>query len=304
MRRRGRTAAVAGLAVALALLSACGGTKDTAVSTRLQPSPTDSRPATTAGTIGATSTTSSAGAARIGPTTTPTKGSDAGGPAATAPTATVAVPKGDDLLRRRDAPPAGVPAQLTFLAPTDGCVDAVHPTPAVEVYDTHQIGDSVLICIRGFDPSPPVSMEVSLPDGRKRQRPVANVAGQNDWMFGIGATDPTGRYDVTAVQGAKRATAGFTVKLPHQPLIFTLSAAKGRAGTTFRFTVVSPSPNQTVSVDLYRGHGSQYATTVGTVTTDGQARATYQLPTFADAPTGTYCLVARPSNRCADFEVG
>lgn len=71
----------------------------------------------------------------------------------------------------------------------------------------------------------------------------------------------------------------------------------------FRFAVVSSSARQPLAIDLYRARAN--ATTLGSVTTDGQARANYQLSTVGDAPAGQYCLVAGPfANRCAYFDVG
>lgn len=122
--------------------------------------------------------------------------------------------------------------------------------------------------------------------------------------FQIGLADPTGSYGITAVQGASRATGGFTAVLPAKPRIEALDPTSGAPGTVFRFAVVSPSPNQTLSVDLYRREGGTpfFATTAGTVLTDAQARASYQVPTRADTPAGQYCLVVRPfANACASF---
>lgn len=298
MRRRWLRTVVGGTAVTV--LSACGGSDGESVAARLQPTtvePSSSTASTEGAPAAAATSTAAAGTGR-GSTTTLARTADAG-----RPVTTVAV-SSDDPLRRRDTPPGGVPAQLNFLAHTDGPCDPSHPTAAVEpASETYRIGDSVLVCTKGFDPAPPVQVELTLPDGRKRQRPVTNVVDQNYWHFPIGPTDPVGAYAITAVQGTKRAVGGFTAVLPTTPLIVTLGPMKGPPGTVFRFAVVSSSPRQTVAIDLYRSRA--YATTPGSVTTDGLARGNYRLSTVADAPAGQYCLVARPfSNRCAYFDVG
>lgn len=203
-------------------------------------------------------------------------------------------------------PPEGVPAQLTFLVPTDGCAEA-RTTPAVEpVTGSYQVGDSVLICLYGFDPTTPVAVEVKRPDGRTDRRAVKEESGDTYWFFDVGPADPTGAYTITAVQGPTRATGGFAVELPSSPFIATLDPRSAAAGTIFRFGMVTPGPRQAVPIDLYRrvDNRFRYASTVGSVTTDERSSASYDLTTAAGTPSGTYCLVARPfARRCAEFDV-
>lgn len=217
-------------------------------------------------------------------------------------------PSGDDLLRRRNVRPEGVPAQLDFFEPSIRPCDAGHPSPDVgTIADEYRIGDTARICIRGFDASSHVAVEVAVPGGQTRQHTLSNVTGENVWVFQIGPTDPTGTYTVTAVQGAKRATSSFTAVLPAEPRIEALDPSSGAPGSVFRFAVVSPSPNQTLTIDLYRsdtGAVPAFTATLGTIVTDGGARGTYLIQTRSDSPVGYYCLVARPfANECASFRV-
>ena len=219
-------------------------------------------------------------------------------PAATTTTAPTGSVNGDEALRRRDVPPDGVPAQLTFLAATDGCVDP-HDSPAVEAAnDSYSLGDFALICVYAFDLSAPVMVQVTPPGGREvRQRDVSTQGDENAWSFELGPGDPTGDYTIAAVQGATRATGRFTAVLPFSPFIGTLDPRSAPAGTTFRFGFVSSELGQELDVRLYHRENFvfRYATTLGSVTTDQAARASYELSTATGTPTGTYCLVASSS---------
>ena len=151
-----------------------------------------------------------------------------------------------------------------------------------------------------------MAAEVTRPGGQTVQRDLKDESGETYWFFDVGPADPTGDYRITAVQGAKRATGGFTVELPFKPYIATLDPTSAPAGTAFRFGVVSPTPGQSVPIDLYRQEENRfrYATTLGSVTTDDRSRASYGLTTASGTPAGTYCLVARPfAKRCAEFDV-
>jgi hypothetical protein len=212
-----------------------------------------------------------------------------------------------DPLGRRDVPEEGVPAQLQFLAHTDAPCEVGGPAPAVIPQSgRHEIGSTVSICVSGFDSSGDVTVTLTLPGGQTRQQLLRNVASQNDWSFDLDAEAPVGSYRITAVQGAVRATGGFDGVLPDRPRIETLDPGSGSPGAIFRFAIVSPRPNQAVTIDLYRQENNRqlFAATLGRVTTDGRARASYEVPTRSDSPAGTYCLVARPfDNVCASFTV-
>ena len=218
--------------------------------------------------------------------------------------------RGDDPLGRRDVPVEGVPGLLTFALPTDGprsCAlggagPVVSSTP-----ETIPIGGSAIICIAGFDASPAVSVEVAVPQGETKLFSVQGPKPDDGLRFPVGVSDPSGTYRITAVQGAKRATAAMSVVLPDRTLVMTLDPKRGPSGTVFRFTMVTAAPNQTVVMDLYRGppRRSEFATTLGSVTTNSQGRATYRVPTTTASPAGDYCLVARPfhGRGCAAFTV-
>jgi len=209
------------------------------------------------------------------------------------------LPKGDDLLARHDAPPDGVPAQLAFGAAGRGgfpC-DSVATVPTVKPdAATYTVGDRVRVCVNGFDPSSPGAIEVSAPDGRRTQYPLDGGGPPFEVSFVVGLTKPTGAYGITAVQGPKIAKASFVVGLPEAAFIEAIDPSTGSPGSMFRFVVVTPSAGQSVSIDLYRTRGSSgaFVTSVGAVTTDSTARASFGLPTTSASPVGDYCLVARP----------
>ena len=231
------------------------------------------------------------------------------GPKAASTTPSTAARGEEDALRRRDAPPEGVPQQLQFLAPVVApCRDAGARPPSVEpTSGSFEIGESVLICLSGFDPASPISVQVMLPGGETRQ---PSVQGSKDTSleFALGPTDPVGPYVISATQGTNKAVGGFTAVLPRRSLLVTLEPTSGPPGAVFHFALVTPSANQTVPIDLYRRDGSKfvYATTLGPVTSDSRARGSYDLPTTPQSPTGSYCAVARPFGgfRCAGFTVG
>ncbi len=199
---------------------------------------------------------------------------------------------------------------LTFFLHTEGersCAltgagPVVSPTS-----ETVPIGGSTDICIAGFDASPAVSVEVAVPEGETKFFSVQGPKTDVGPRFSVGVSDPTGTYRITAVQGTKRATAAFSAVLPDRTLLVTLDPTRGPKGTVFLFAMVTAAPNQTVVMDLYRGPvgRSEFVTTLGSVTTNSQARATYRLPTSSASPAGDYCLVARPFRGfgCGSFTV-
>jgi hypothetical protein len=207
---------------------------------------------------------------------------------------------------RRDVPPDGVPGQLDFLALTDGCAESPARAPSVtSTSDEVAIGASVLICVAGFDPRSAVAVQAVAPDGSARRHEVP--AGDDNWLLATGPADPTGTYRIAAEQGSRRAGGSFTVVLPSSPFVATPEPAAGPPGTRFRFALVSPRPGQPVTLDLYGRENNRfvYAATLGSVTTDAQARASYVLSTAAGAQPGAYCLVGRPfASTCAAFDVG
>ncbi|MDQ4068015.1 MAG: hypothetical protein M3203_00815 [Actinomycetota bacterium] len=295
------------LAAVMALvLAACGGGPET-VEVGSQTTGTEATTTTMASTASTTMTSTSTSRGRFDTTQRPSRSATATSDTSPGGPTTVTDPGlPDDPLRRRDVPPEGVPAQLIFSLPSRGGCDLESASPAVTLGSaTYEIGDSADVCISGFDGSSHVSVEVTVPGGGRRHRLLRNVLHENDWEFKLGLADPTGPYTVTAVQGGRRATASFTAVLPRAPRLETLDPTSGPPGSVFRFAVVSPAPNQGLTIDLYRGQGRPvFTATLGTLVTDGNARATYQVPTRRDSPAGVYCLVARPfANLCASFAV-
>lgn len=317
MRRGGRIGRIAGSA--LVLLWACGGGEDREVAGDARRTPTTRQATSTTragGSPSSTTTTAVAVAADAGSqdgaagtrTPEPSVGSPTPEPAVETPAEESTGPsRGEPTLRRRDVPPEGVPAQLTFLPPTDGCDVPTAPAPEVTPGSgSLALGQSFLICVRGFATTSLVSVRVNLPDGQTRQSFVANQKDENGWQFGVTTSDPTGTYRITATQGSRVATASFTVVLPFLPVIGTAGPTSGSPGTTFRFAVVSAAPAQDVPLDVYRRNEVgrfSYITTAGTVRTN-ETKAFYDLTTSPDDPPGEYCLATRGTGSCASFVLG
>jgi len=213
---------------------------------------------------------------------------------------------GDDPLRRRDAPPSGARGSLTFLANTGGPCDEGQAPELGSTSETYPTGGVAYLYVCGFDPTSPVSVAITPPDGQTSFHAVISKQTreglEGELNLGIAPDGPTGFYRVTATQGTTELQDGFTV-VPKGPRIGVANPREGSPGTTFRFEVVSPFPYEPAVLDLY-GPDGIYLTTLASITTDGEGRVPYEIRTHSDSPAGKYCVVVRPAaGNCAEFEV-
>jgi len=283
--------------VGLALLAACGGSEGNEVAADIE-AQTAGEAAPVPEVTGVPQSTTTTRPDRSGenrPTTTrPT--TDTGEPATDEE-------RGDDPLKRRDAPPSGVASHLTFsaFAPFPCVPDAA---PVLQMRsDTYPTGVDVYIGTCGFDHTSPVSFEISMPDGQTSVSTVTAVPRGDYWSIGMQLrAGPTGFYNVTAVQGTTREERGFTV-VPDVPRIVSTDPKAGPPGTTFRFEVESPFSYEPVVLDLYEREIGYLATLLST-TTDHEGKAMHELRTQSDSPAGNYCVAIRPwDGICASFVV-
>lgn len=299
-RPTGRRHLVVAVVSTLLALGACrgGGGSDGSDVVAGAPAPSTSSASTASEVSPSSATTSAPGTQNDLPTTK-------SGPAATATAASgdggaLGRDTGSSPLRRRDVPPEGVAAQLGPPLPaTDGCgSDASAPLAVVPNSSTIAVGDSTLMCVDGSAHGP-VTVQARLPDGQVKELAQPDDDGATTLVVAV--LDPVGAYAITVTQGEETAATNVNVTLPHQPVVEALDPSDAPAGSTFRFAVASPTPGQTVALDLYRG--IDYATTLPPARTDGSGRFVYELPTLADDPPGSYCIRTRAQYACASFRL-
>lgn len=292
-------------ALVLALLAGCATptSPPTAVvpTTVATPSPTVAAP-----TVVAT----------VSPTTTPT-----GAPTASATAEPVVTPSATagttSTLRRRDQPPAGVAAELEFIATGIAGVCLSNPDEPesididrVGTSAAQEIGTAFFICFKGFAADQPVDAQVTRPDGTTEQKQIAPNPGLAPttgyyWIWYSRAGDAMGEYQVSATQGDLQAQGTFTVQAATAPRVMLVSESVQR-GDTLAFTLAGFSAGQPVPLYLYyrsetecsgRAPCWKYATALPPVTADARGEGTATLATQPDDPAGLYRVVSNPPDQ-------
>lgn len=215
-------------------------------------------------------------------------------------------------LRRRDAPPEGVAAQLRVY--TGGAGHAPPgPTgePRVEFFPYNgiqEIATDFLIEFGGFPLDQALDVQVVQPDGRVRQQQIDLDGDDAFWYWESLPGDPYGEYLVTATQEELQATGVFTISAASTPRLYPLLPhGAGRPGTAFQFALAGFQPGQSVPLHLYywiddcsdtshRGSDYcwRYATRLPAVQVDSRGEAFYTLVTQPDDPEGKYALETEP----------
>jgi hypothetical protein len=235
------------------------------------------------------------------------------GPSTKEPTSTAAPAQGTERPVADDLPP-GVPEQLTFVNVGDPqCQDAVTaggPT-VVSPKPTFYVLEDADICLPGFDKSSQIDVSVVGPDGNTASFSYPESNGLDpqtievafvSMMLDIDA--PTGRYDVTALQGATAAQGSFTVDEPNRGTVRVAGQTAGAPGDEFIIWVAGFPSGGPATIDRYVSTGSDifhYFTTTVVPATDQLGRAEDVLVTSARDPRGTYCLVPRGTAICSEI---
>lgn len=214
----------------------------------------------------------------------------------------VPTPTKESPLKRHDAPPEGVAAQVSLWLPwlSNFCVASPdgEPQPRVDAgYNSVEIATESPICFLGFAPNQDIEAQVTLPDGNVRRNQIpADDSGIGEWSWTSLPGDSIGVYEVTATQGTCVATDTFTVSEPTGLRILVLPQS-GPPGTTFQIALAGFQPGQRVSLRLYREEDLQYryTTTLTQVEMDERGQTIYALNTLPDDPEGNYLVVTEPS---------
>jgi hypothetical protein len=208
----------------------------------------------------------------------------------------------EDVLQRRDAPPAGVADQVSFFGIGDGSCSEMPAGPTVNFFSaetgevpspaTVEMGNAFRFCLAGFDPAAAIDVSVQFPDGSTQTRSVGPAQGSAprflDWDPVPG--DPLGSYEVTASQASATATGEFTVELASEPGIRVPEGVVA-PGDRVQIALTGFQPDETVPLHVYgpqpSGTAHGYLTTLESrVDHDGQLL--YELGTSADDPEGLY----------------
>ena len=156
----------------------------------------------------------------------------------------------------------------------------------------------------GGDLVSPISVAMTLPDGRVQQFTVNEV----DQMLYVSPGMPLGRYDIKASASGRVVSGGFTVKSPTQR---TLRVAfnspfdeQARAGRLINIDLAGYPALTTVSLHLYRylSHKDvdtgltfwRYATQISRISVGALGHASTSFPTDQDDPPGQYLVYSDP----------
>lgn len=214
-------------------------------------------------------------------------------------------------LGRKDTPPEGVKEQLDFYAyyqgPETSCSELDGSRPAVVVSAPNaQVATTFAMCLPGFTPKEPVSVEVRSPDGEVRELTASEYTFPEETAYTTWTTvpgDELGTYRVTASQGGRTAWGSFDVGPATSPRTVVIEPSTGPPGTTFRFGFAGFGEDSVVDVYLYRGEGRGrylYLTAIPTAM-DDLGQAVLGIPTAPDDPPGAYCIIRRGPGAAPDY---
>ena len=215
------------------------------------------------------------------------------------------------LLKRRDAPPEGVKAQFEFFQEGDGsCFGLDESKPAAVVdFPKPEIAMTFVVCFPGFAANQPVQADFRLPDGKGRRITATSFNSPGGLPFVAWTSvpgDPVGRYEVAATQGARTGTGTFTVSAASAPRMVAIEPSGGPPGTAFRFGLAGFVARSVVELYLYRsvGNGAHTYLTTAKAVMDDQGQTILSIPTAADDPKGSYCLIRRGPKAAPDYSCG
>jgi hypothetical protein len=202
----------------------------------------------------------------------------------------------DDLLKRNEPLPAGVPEQVEFFlggGDQDCTGDAPAGSPQIGgVPPVVEIPVIVHLCIYGFDLAKPPAVTVTHPSGLVT---TAALRADGDYLwtaFSGLPGDPIGMYIVTAVQGKLEAAVKFELRHASSPrisLVWPVDPAP--AGADFDLYLGGFPANQPTPMHLYDYATGQYRTSF-TVAVDPIGEAHVVIDTKPDDPLGCYGLIS------------
>jgi hypothetical protein len=203
-------------------------------------------------------------------------------------------------LKRRDVPPEGVAAQLSYFRGGGGvCVpERRNDQPRIVMYNVQQeIATRSPICFMGLAYDQDIDARVMLPDGTMRQKRIAGELCCHSWDWESLPGDPLGEYIISARQGRIQVTGTFTIIAATAPRILVLPPY-APAGTTFRIALAGFPPQQRVPLHLYRVGGEtcqeppcwSYASALPPAQMDEHGETIYSLSTQPDDPRGGYLV--------------
>lgn len=210
-------------------------------------------------------------------------------------------------LKRHDAVPAGIQAQIKFFALSElFCHLRVAPgTSPPSPGPRFEVAHRYDVCLSGFDPEQDiVHISVLEPDGTEsRSEDISASEGKARWLFTPLPEDPKDDYTLVATQPPPEgqteplvASGGFTVVIADadDPVMATVTGS-GPPGTTFRIALAGFGAGSVVPLYLYDDPELPEATfraTLPPATVDADGETTYELPTAPDDPAGTYGIAA------------
>jgi hypothetical protein len=223
-------------------------------------------------------------------------------------------------LSRRDVPPSGVAAQLSYRAAqaaSDACLETFTDetynasVPSVKLSGCSRVPSRCTVCFLNFDPNQDIMFHLFGPEGelfQSRVQPDAGGDAGREWRI-----DPryheVGEYQVYAVQaGAVRGWAKFTVQQATAPTIL-LPRSQVRPGLPLEVILAAFQPGQRVALHLYRHdlqRGWVYLTSLPPAQMDDRGQnLDYTVNIQSGDPAGDYQLVTEPTSAgIARFRVG
>jgi hypothetical protein len=225
---------------------------------------------------------------------------------------------GASLLRRHDALPAGVAAEMTsFFGGAGGlaCDESIDPPPTqptvslLGVVDTVAIGAEYDLCLINFTSGKPVSLRITRPDGSVERRTVCpDCPGSNDdpslWVWSTVPGDPIGSsYRFRATQGDLVASATYDAQYQQEPLLRVVehnsrfAGMRVRGGADVHVVLAGFPPSQVMVLLVYHARGGGVARYIASqaVQADVRGQRLYVLHTTRQDPAGCYVLRTQPA---------
>lgn len=203
----------------------------------------------------------------------------------------------DDLLKRQDPLPDGVPEQVEFFlgGGTKDCSPEKPPEhPQIEgAAPVIEIPTELMLCFVGFNHSNPLTVTVTPPSGSAATT-VLLPAGDYflakfRWLPG----DPVGEYLITAEQEKLDAAVKFTLRHASSPRIWLARPPPEWpvAGTDIDLYLGGFPANRPTLLHLYDYHTARYRTSF-TVPVGAIGEARVAIDTKLDDPPGCYGIIS------------
>ncbi|MET8152414.1 hypothetical protein ACIBSW_18615 [Actinoplanes sp. NPDC049668] len=223
-------------------------------------------------------------------------------PTTPAPTATSPdAEEPEDLLKRRDSLPEGVPEQVSFfMGGGSDCFGQESGSPYIAgVAETAEIPTGIVLCFHGFDHQPdgtgfkPLDVTIAAPSGAVTTMTLLPTGNYYATRFPVLPGDPLGKYQVTARQEKLEAGLGFTLTRGSSPR-FWLDAPHNEPrllGTDLDLYLGGFPANRPARFHLYDAQSRLYRTSF-TVAVDAIGEAHAVIDTKSDDPPGCYGIIS------------